>query len=233
MAEEILAQLTLAGSTFVSTLSRFLPRALSALALLIAGWVLATVLRAVVRKLLVLVRFDTLLERLGIESVLQKAGISPAHAVVATVVYWLTWAAVGLAVLEVIGVSGAELLVTDFLRFLPRLVAAVLILVIGVVLSSLAWRASVLAAVNYRLQAAKVLGTLVRVLVLIATSAMAFEQIGVGQGVLHTAFAIVFGSVMAALALAFGLGGRHAARRYLEQKLLARGKGEDSGQSHL
>jgi hypothetical protein len=233
MAEEFLVTLQAALRTFADALGRFLPKALSALALFVLGWLLASLLRVVVRKLLDWLRFEALLERLGATAVLEKVGAPAPHRVVAALVYWLTWAAVGLAMLEAVGVSGANLLVADFFRFLPRLAAAITILVVGFVFSTLAWRASILTAVNYRLQAAKLLGALVRVLVLIATLAMAFEQIDLGEGVLHTAFAITFGSVMFAAAIAFGLGGRHSARRYLEDKLLARGKDDDNGQSHL
>jgi Conserved TM helix len=233
MGHEILLTLRAALDSFVQILVQFLPRALSALMLLIFGWVLAGLLRLIVRKLLVWVRFDALLQRLGADGWFAPKGAPPPHRVASNAVYWLTWVGVVLAMLEALGVSGAAPLIGDFLRFLPRLVAAAAILVVGFTLSTLAWRASILAAVKYRLQAATVLGTLVRLLVIVTTVAMAFEEVGVGSGVVHTAFAISFGSVMFAAAIAFGLGGRHAARRYIEQRLLARGKDDDDGQSHL
>jgi hypothetical protein len=233
MAQEVLLTLRSALDNFVDILVRFLPRALSALMLLVFGWLLAAALRLLVRKVLTWVRFDALLQRLGGDGWFGRAGAPPPHRVASNAIYWLTWAGVGLAMLEALGVSGANLLVQDFLRFLPRLLAAIAILMLGVLLSTLAWRASLLAAVNYRLQAAKMLGTLVRLLVLVTTVAMAFEEVGVGAGVVRTAFAISFGSVMFAAAIAFGLGGRHAARRYIEQRLFVRDKAEDDGQSHL
>ena len=179
-------------------------------------------------------RFDQVIERVGAGALLRKLSAAPAHATVATAVYWLTWTAVGLAALKALGVSGTDLVVSDFVRFLPRLVTAVLILIVGFLLSSLAWRASLLAAVGAGMHAAKLIGAFVRLLVIVAAMAMALEQIDVGHGVMHTAFAIVFGGVMLAAAIAMGLGGRHAARRFLEETLLARGKDVDrDGGSHM
>jgi len=233
MGHEIMLVLRATLATFVESLARFLPRALSALVVLVVGWLLATILRAVTRKVLTWIRLDSLIERVGAGEMLKRSGLPPPHRLVAGAVYWLTWAAVGSAMLEILGVAGGELLVADFVRFLPRVVAAAAILLAGFVVSSLAWRAALLGAVSAHMHAAKIIGAVVRALVMAATIAMALEQLGLGSGIMHTAFAITFGAVMLALAIAFGLGGRHAARRFLEQRLLSRGKVDEDGRSHL
>jgi hypothetical protein len=225
--ESILDQLAAALRQFAGALMAYLPRLLAALAILVVGLVLAAALRAVARRILRWIRFDQVIERVGAGALLRKISAAPAHATVAKVVYWLTWTAVALAALKTLGVSGTDLLVSDFVRFLPRLATAVLVLIVGFLLSSLAWRASLLAAVSAGMQAAKLIGAFVRLLVIVAAIAMALEQVEVGHGVMHTAFAIVFGGVMLAAAIAFGLGGRHAARRFIEKTLLARGKDVD------
>jgi hypothetical protein len=234
MKESVLGQLTAALRQFAASLMAYLPRLLAALAILVVGLVLAAALRAVASRILRWIRFDPVIERVGAGALLRKISAAPAHATVAKAVYWLTWIAVALAALQTLGVSGTDLLVSDFVRFLPRLATAVLILIVGFLLSSLAWRASLLAAVSAGMQAAKLIGAFVRLLVIVAALAMALEQVDVGHGVMHTAFAIVFGGVMLAAAIAFGLGGRHAARRFIEGILLARGKDVDQdGGSHM
>ena len=234
MDESVFGQLVAALRQFAASLMAYLPRILAALAILVVGLVLAAALRAVASRILKWIRFDQLIERVGAGELLRKISATPAHATVAKTVYWLTWIAVALAALKTLGVSGTDLLVSDFVRFLPRLAAAVLVLIVGFLLSSLAWRASLLAAVSAGMHAAKVIGALVRLLVIVAAIAMALEQVDVGHGVMHTAFAIVFGGIMLAVAIAFGLGGRHAARRFLEETLLAKGKDVDrDGGSHM
>jgi hypothetical protein len=66
------------------------------------------------------------------------------------------------------------------------------------------------------------IGGLVRVLALVATAAMAFEQLGIAQQVVQSVFVMAFGAVMLAAGLAFGIGGRGLARRVLEEKLAPR-----------
>ena len=233
MGNDVVVTLRLALARFAESLAHFLPRILAALAIFVVGVLLTALLRAVTRRLLKWLRFDQLVERVGAGQVLTKIGAKPPHHLLGTAVYWLTWIAVVLAMLRALGLTAAEVLLSDFIRFLPDLAAAIVVVVLGFLLSGLAWRASLLAAVNARMQSAKLVGAMVRGLVLVGTLAMAFEQIGVGRGVMHTAFALVFGAIMLAVAIAFGLGGRHAARRYLEERLLARGRGEEDGPSHL
>lgn len=232
MAKELTLQLSRALDQFVTALARFLPRVLAALILLILGWLLAALLRTITRRVLGWVRFDQLVERLAGNEFVKHSRIGPPHVILGTIVYWLTWAAVLLASLSALNISGTEALVADFVHFVPSFALGALVLVAGFAISTLVWRVALLAAVNARLHSAKLLAALVRALVLVASAAMAFGQLGVDSGVLHTAFAITFGAVMLGLAIAFGLGGRHAARRFLEDRLLARGK-QDDETSHI
>ena len=234
MGSELLESLKAALATSVTVLTGVLPRLLAMVLLAVVGFFAAIVLRAVVRKVLGWIRFDRLLERAGVGETLAKGGVQrPAH-LVGTVVCWVGWTAFLLAALGATGFAGAEALATDVVRFVPRLVAAVAVLVVGAFFANLAWRATLLAAVGARMHATRLFGALVRMLVLSASVAIALEVLGLGRGVALAAFAIVFGSVMLAAAIAFGLGGRHIARRYLEDKLFARREsaGED-GPSHL
>jgi hypothetical protein len=230
----MLESLRAALDHFGASLTQFLPRLLAALAVLVIGWLLATAFRGVTRRVLRWLRFDQLIERMGASEMLRKLFPSPPSATMGKTVYWLTWIAALLAALQALGISGIDALLADFVRFVPRLAAAVMVMVVGFLVSGLAWRASLLAAVSAGMHAAKLLGTLVRSLVIVATVAMALEQIDIGHGVMHTAFAIMFGAVMLAAALAFGLGGRDAARRFLEDRLLARDAARDQTEaSHL
>lgn len=234
MGNELTLGLRGALGEFAASLTRFLPRLLAALIILVLGWLIAALLRRVTRRLLSWLRFDLLVERAGGGDVLKRAGFGPPEAVVATAAYWLTWILVLLAAMTALDVAGAQSLAADLIRFLPSLAVALLVLVIGFALSGVAWRVALLAAVNAQLHSARLLAGLVRGLVLVASVAMAFEQIKIGRGVVHTAFAITFGAVMLALAIAFGLGGRHTARRFLEERLLAREKKPDEDEaSHL
>jgi hypothetical protein len=232
MGKDLLHGLRTLLLEFGSSLLQFLPRLLAALLILVFGWLCATLLRAMTRRALSWARFDRIMERAGGGDLLKRTGLGRPHALVGTAVYWLTWVAILLAAMKVLRISGTETLVADFVRLLPSVGVAFVVFIIGFALASVAWRVALLAAVNARLNSAKLLAAVVRGLVLVASFAMAFEQLNIGRGVLHTTFAIVFGALMLAVAIAFGLGGRHAARRFVEERLLASGKKDDDA-SHL
>jgi hypothetical protein len=227
MTHEILEALQTYLNNISHGLAHFLPRLITAVLLLVTGWLLALALRALTRLVLRWVRFNTLMEHAGASEFLEKARLGAPDRVAGSVVFWIAWLALLLFALRTLGLVEIDALIQDFVRYLPKLGSALLVVVVGVFLSNFAWRAVLLAAVNARVRGAKVLGALVRAVTLIAASAMALEQLAIGQSVILTAFAISFGAIMLALAIAFGLGGRHLARRYLEAHLNVRPERED------
>ena len=56
--------------------------------------------------------------------------------------------------------------------------------------------------------------------ILIFTLSLALEQLGIGQNTIVATFSILFGGIVLALAIAFGLGGRHLAKEFLERRFL-------------
>src|SRR5204863_8531005 len=94
-------------------------------------------------------------------------------------------------------------------------------------------RAVLLAGVNAGLRSPKVLCDTVRVVVGFLAFTMALEQISLGRQTILVAFAIAFGALMLGLAVAFGLGGRHLARRVLERRFLHEEKVRDDELSPL
>ena len=221
MTHEILVALEAYVNDVGRALAQFLPRLLAAVLMLLLGYLAAFVLRAVTRRVLRWLRFNALMERTGARQFMERAQLGQPDQLLASSIFWLAWLALIFSVVRTLGVAAVDGLAHDFVRYLPKLVSAVLILVLGLFLSNVAWRTALLAAVNARVPGAKRVAALVRAVTLIAALAMAVEQLEIGRQVILTAFAISFGAVMLALAIAFGLGGRHLARRYLEQRLPA------------
>ncbi len=115
--------------------------------------------------------------------------------------------------------------------FLPKLLTAGFVLLLGFAAAAIARRSVLLFAVNTGLPWARGAAQGVKVLVLGFFAAAALEQLGVGPAILVAAFTISVGGVVLALALAFGLGARDLARLWLERKL--RAESEDTGIRHV
>jgi hypothetical protein len=218
MAQSIADVLGTAWQDFLGGVQIFLPHLLAMLSLVLVGWLIAWILGFLTRHVLRWVKFDLLADRIGATAMLKKVALPSASQVVASMLFWVVWAAFMISGLGALGFSGMEHLTADFVAFIPRLGVGVVILVVGLVAANFAWRATLLAAVNSNLPSARLLSGALRWLIVAITVAMALEQIGVAKTIMLTAFAIAFGAVMLGVAIAIGIGGGQVARRILERQ---------------
>jgi hypothetical protein len=98
------------------------------------------------------------------------------------------------------------------------------ILFFGLLAASFFSRAVLLGAVNANLPSPRIISWAVRTMIILFVLSMAFEELSISSRTVVVAFGMTFGALMFGLALAFGLGGKDLARRYLEKKF-----GSDSG----
>jgi len=222
-----------AGVNFVDTVTMLLPRILITVSIVAVGWVIAWALKWVVRWLLIWLRFNNGCDRIGVGAVLKTADLPPADILVSLIVFWLVWVGFLLSGVDVLGFTALEGMVRSFALFVPRLLVAIVILVLGVVCANFAWRATLIAAVNARVPSPRVVSGAVRALVLILAGAMALDQIALARTIVLTAFAIAFGAVMLGLAIAFGVGGGGIARRILDHWFPEPGRAEREEFRHL
>jgi hypothetical protein len=190
------------------------------MAILVAlGLVVGLLARALVSAIARAVGFNRHMERWGMAASLRRAGVlrSPAEAlgVVAFWVVFLVFASLGIDALGVAGTGATGLL----FEFLPTLFAALLILLVGWLMANFLSQRILIAAVNAGLPEARLLARAAHWGVLLFAIAMALTHLGIGRSMVLVAFGITFGGLVFALALAFGLGGRHAARALLERRL--------------
>jgi hypothetical protein len=225
MWQNFIRELARTMNEIVGSLGRFLPRFLEMLAILLVGWIIAYVLKVIVRSLLKIARFDRLSEHTGTTQLLRGAALPSLTELVSRFVFWVAWFGFILLGINVLGVIGIEQHVASFFGFLPRLFAALFILFFGLLAASFFSRASLLSAVNADLPSPRLISWAVRTMIILFVVSMAFEELGIGSHTVSVAFTLIFGSLMLGLSLAFGLGGKDLARKYLEKRF-GREKGE-------
>ena len=168
----------------------------------------------------------------GTVPVLRAAGLKAPPATIASACSF--WAAVVVALAVGVGAlepGGVKTALQDVVAFLPRLLTAALVTLLGIGLAALARRSVLLTAVNAGVPWARAGARLVHVAVLAFFVSLALENVGVGGAILVAAFSIVSGGIVLAAALAFGLGARDLARAYLERRL--RAEQEENGIRHV
>jgi hypothetical protein len=196
------------------------PILIMVLVTLIIGGFLAFVARWLTFRLLQLARFDRLVQRTGFSSMIERTGVfrSPSD-LGARFVQGLVWLFTILFALNAADTPASAGLVMRFVDYIPNIIAAGLVLLLGVVVSRVISRSALLAAVNAQWPGARLIAGGVRVLVMTLAVVIALEQLHIGSLPLLVAFAIVFAGIVFALAIAFGLGARDMARQWLEAKI--------------
>jgi hypothetical protein len=134
------------------------------------------------------------------------------------------WSIVLLGLLVGISVLDAGLTSTLVIRvfdYLPDMLAAVLVLIVGTFAARFFARSVLISAVNLKIQSARLLSLGVKWLVLVLAAAMALQHLGIGGQIVTLSFGILFGGIVLALALAVGLGSKEMVSRSWEQQARA------------
>ncbi len=199
---------------------KFLPDLLTSLLLLIIGIFIGLVLKKVFLRIFRAIGLDRVSERSGLIEVMRKGGIGDsASALLSKAIGWITIMIFAIISVRALGTPTIERLFERFLLYLPHAFVAAMILLFGYILSNFFGRAALIASVNAGIKVSGLIGKLVKFTVFMLAATMALEQLGIGRETVIIAFAIIFGGIVFALSLAFGLGGKDMAKGYMEKKL--------------
>src|SRR4030066_863685 len=203
---------------FGITILQFLPNLLAMLIIFIAGFLFSRLIKLFFLRIFRIINFDSWCDKAGLTAIIRKGDIwSKPSDVFGSIIYGFL-----IILFLVIGLSALRLptidnLITQFFLYIPRAFSALVILIAGYVFAGFISRAVLIAAVNSGYHYAKILAEAVRLMLIVFILAMVLEQLSVAPSIVVAAFSIMFGGVVIALAIAFGVGGIDAARRIIEK----------------
>jgi hypothetical protein len=234
MIDALLESLIRVWTLFQEKTVYFFPRLLAALVVIVIGWLLALIARAVLLRFLKLVQIDVRCERSGFALLLRKADIPwPPSEAFGKVAFWGILLSTAIFSLSALEMAILDQMVSAFFLYLPNLAVAALILAMGFMIGNFLSRATLLAAINQELPSAHFIAETVRILLGLLAITMAMEQLGIARSTVTSAFAIAFGGITLGLALAFGLGGRELAKGILERRFGKRERERRDPMAHL
>ena len=214
--DRILRQAT---SQIVDHVANFLPGVLVSLTLILATLVVALLTRLLIMRALRGIQFDRRADELGLSALVGLPASTSPSQTLARIIYW-TILMLGLLVsLTALNATIPSRLAFSVFDYLPHLLAALMLLIVGGVAARFLARSVLIGAVNMQIQSARLLSLTVKWLVLLVTVAMVLDHLGIGRNVLLLAFSILFGGIVFAAALAVGLGARDVVSRTLERQL--------------
>lgn len=196
-----------------SSLATWLPALLGALLLLLIGWLVARLGQALIGRLLHRLGLDRLADRTGIDRGLTTIGVqSTLSYLLARITYWLILIFFILLALGALGLTDVVTsALNSFFAFLPRLVAAMIIFLVGAFVARIIGDAITAMTVQSNIPSGRVLGQVVRYSILLVVVILALDELGVQTTILTTIIIVTVAAVALALALAFGLGNRQLA----------------------
>jgi hypothetical protein len=205
----------------------YLPTLLGAMVILVVGWLVAKTLRRLVGRALKTVHFDKLADKAGISEILSKGCLatSPIE-VVSGLVYWLTIIMVLVMVVNALGLPQASDVLESLFAYIPNVIAALFVLVVGMFLANFVSGIVRTAAGNAYLPRPEVFAGVSRWAIIVFAGTISLKELGIATLLVTTTFNIILGGVCLALAIAFGLGGKDTAAKYLEQWSKKRAKEE-------
>ncbi len=207
-------------SSFTQVFGDILPALLGALVILFAGYLLAKVLEKLIERFLRRIRLNRMLERGGVMQAVERSGshINPVR-VLAKLVFWLVMFAVILVAANALGLESLANVFSELVSYIPSVIAAIVIILVGIVLGGFV--GGLIAASAGALHGGRALARVGRGGVILLAVFMALQELGIATDIVTTAFAILFGAIALAMALAFGLGNRELAgqvtREWYEQ----------------
>jgi hypothetical protein len=233
MTETLLNGVTQTLNAALEMALHTVPKILGMVIIVAVGWVIAMIVKIILRHALNLVKFNVLCDNVGATQILTKAALPPPTELLGRLVFWVTWATFLMLGISTLGLVVLQEQISRLFLYVPQIFVALLILLIGILLANFVSRAVLLGMVNANVPSARLLSNAVRMFIVILTVAMALEHVALAKSVVLIAFSIAFGAVMLGLAIAFGLGGRDVARRFLERQFTEDTKGEKDEISHL
>lgn len=203
----------------------YLPILLGALIILIVGWIVAKIIKRLIETLLKAVRFDTLADKAGISTILEKGNLKiTASQLISGLVYWLVIIMVLVMVVNALGLSEASGVLASLFAYVPNVIAALFVLIVAMFLASFVSGIVQTAAGNANLPRPELYAGVSRWAIIIFAVTIALGELGIATLLVTTTFNIILGGVCLALALAFGLGGKDVAAKYLDELLKKRSK---------
>jgi hypothetical protein len=196
----------------------FVPSFLAAVVLLLVGWLIAILLGKLVAQVIKTIKLDTALRGAGFDKVVEKGGFElNSGAFIGALVKWFFIVVALVASLDILKLNAVtSFLKDDVLGYLPKVIIATLILLVSIVIAQAIQKLVVSSAKAANIHVAETLGVVAKWAILAFAVLQALSNLIDIQIILSFLGTILMG-VVAALALAFGLGGKEAAARFIEK----------------
>jgi len=198
----------------------YIPTILGAIVILVVGWIIAKFVEAVVVRALKAVRLDVVSDKAGIANMLAQGEIKwTLSELLGVIIYWIVMLSVLAASLNALNLTVASDLLSRLVAYIPNIIVAIFVLVLGSFLATFVAGIVRTAASNVGIGTAKLLGKVTQSVLIIFAIIIAIEQLNIATAFIAFAVNIILASIGLALALSFGLGCKDIAAKAMQDML--------------
>ncbi|MDD5496017.1 MAG: hypothetical protein PHP46_02820 [Candidatus Omnitrophica bacterium] len=200
----------------VIKIGSYIPTLLGAIAILIIGWMIAKLLETMVTKVLRTVKLDMASDKAGITNILAQGDIKMTLSeLFGAIVYWVVVLISFVTALNALNLTIAADLLSRLVEYVPNIISAIFVLVLGSFLAGFMGAIVRTSMSNAGLGNAKLLGKITQVILIIFATIIAIQQLNVATALIALAVNVVLASIGIGIALAFGLGCKDIAGKYV------------------
>ena len=204
----------------VADIGSYLPTLLFGLVVLVVGAVMAWLISKLVVRVLILLRLDRVIVRLGWGRALEQGDVRHSlFGLVGTVIGLFVFLVFLENAILIWKLTVLSELLQKLVAFIPQLITAGIILLVGWGVAAAVFRAVLRALFQEEFDRARLVARLVRAAILVFTCALALVELNIAVGLVTGAFLIAFGALALGFALAFGLGSRRAVEMMWEKRM--------------
>ncbi len=195
----------------------YIPAIAGAIVILVVGWLIAKLIETVIVRLLKAIRLDTVSDKAGIANVLAHGEIKLSLSeLIGAVIYWIIILVVIATALGTLNLTIASDMVARLIEYVPNILAAIFILVVGAFVSNFVTTVVLTTAGNAGIKKAGALAKIVKTVIMIFAVVIAIEQLKIASTVIVLAVNIILISIGIGIALAFGLGCKDIAGKFVQ-----------------
>lgn len=197
----------------------FLPKLILAIIVFLIGWIIAVTLGRLVAQIIGFFKVDRVLQKTGIEEPLARGGLRlDSGAFIGALVRWFFLIVFLVASLDILGLAQVNAFLHDVvLLYLPNVFVAALILLAAALLADTLQKLVASSAKAAKLSSAHFLGGISKWSIWLFAILAALYQLGIAGAFVQTLFTGFIAMLSIAGGLAFGLGGKDAAGRFVEK----------------
>jgi hypothetical protein len=196
---------------------RLIYKSFLVLFVLLAGWIVSNLVKMVVVRVLKAIKLDEIADNANLDDVLEKGGIKLSLSeLIGEISYWIGILITIVIALNYLGLTIAADLLKTIVLYVPNIIAAIFIMIIGMLGATILRGITKTAAVNAGIEKAKILSNIVRVIVIVFAALIALEQLKIGATTINLIITIVLATLGLGLALAFGLGCKDIVARHVQ-----------------